>query len=143
LGIAITAYGVLSRGLISGHFTAERAVSGADYRAHSPRFQGDNLARNLALVETLRLVAESRGMTVAQAAIAWVLAQGSDIIPVIGARRRDRLAEALGALALTLSPGDIAQIEQAMPADAARGDRYPAVQMAHLDSERGRTVQPH
>ena len=143
LGIAITAYGVLSRGLISGHFAADRPMATTDYRAHSPRFQGDNLARNLALVEALRVVAVSKGMTVAQAAIAWVLAQGADIFPVIGARRRDRLAEALGALAFSLSADDVAQIEQAMPADAALGDRYPAMQMAHLDSERGRSARAH
>ncbi len=143
LGIAITAYGVLSRGLISGHFAADRAVARGDFRAHAPRFQGENLARNLALVEALRVVAVSKGMTVAQAAIAWVLAQGADIIPVIGARRRDRLAEALGALAVSLSADDIAQIELAMPASAAQGERYAAMQMAHLDSERGGSAHAH
>jgi aryl-alcohol dehydrogenase-like predicted oxidoreductase len=136
LGIGITAYGVLSRGLISGHWTAP-AAGAADFRAHSPRFQGENLAVNLALVEALRAVAEARGVTVAQIAIAWVLAQGADIVPLIGARRPDRLAEALGALNVTLTAEDLMAIERAAPRGAAAGDRYAAAQMAMLDSERG------
>lgn len=134
LGVGVTAYGVLSRGLISGHWSKDR--SGApDYRSFSPRFQGENLDRNLALVEALRAVAEAKGATVAQAAIAWVLAQGADIVPLIGARRRDRLAEALGALSLDLTPTDLAEIAAAVPAEDVAGARYPALQMAHLDSE--------
>ncbi len=136
LGIAVTAYGVLSRGLISGHWHKD-ALTPADFRGHSPRFQGENLDRNLALVEALRAVAAAKGATVAQVAIAWVMAQGSDIIPVIGARRRDRLAEALGALDLTLDPASLIAIEQAVPHGAAAGDRYPEAAMAALDSERG------
>ncbi|MFL6111477.1 MAG: aldo/keto reductase [Catenulispora sp.] len=135
LGIGITAYGVLSRGLISGHWTRDSAGA-ADFRAHSPRFQGDNLDHNLALVDTLRAIAERQGVTVAQLAIAWVAAQGSDIVPLVGARRRDRLAESLGSLAVTLTAGDLAEIAKAVPADAAAGDRYDAGQMAHLDSEK-------
>ena len=100
LGIGITAYGVLSRGLISGHWSKGRQGE-KDFRAHSPRFQGDNLDRNLALVEALRKVAEAKGVSVAQIAIAWVAAQGDDIVPLVGARRRDRLSEALGALEVT------------------------------------------
>ncbi|MGG5820349.1 aldo/keto reductase [Falsiroseomonas sp. HW251] len=134
LGIGITAYGVLSRGLISGHFAAPAGPR--DFRAHSPRFQGENLARNLALVEALRGVAASRGATVAQVAIAWVAAQGADIVPLVGARRRDRLAEALGALPLRLTPADLAAIEAAVPKGAAAGSRYAEAQMATLDSER-------
>ncbi|WP_374469072.1 aldo/keto reductase [Phenylobacterium sp.] len=134
LGIAITAYGVLSRGLLGGHM---RAVSGAtDFRAHAPRFQGENLAKNLAITEALRAVAAARGLTPAQAAIAWVAAQGRDIVPLVGARRRERLAEALGALDAPLTPEDLAALEQAAPAEAVAGDRYPAPQMAMLDSER-------
>jgi len=136
LGLGITAYGVLSRGLISGHWQAQPLAAG-DFRAHSPRFQGENLATNLALVDALRRVAEARGVTVAQIAIAWVLAQGTDIVPLIGARRPERLAEALGALPVTLTPQDLAAIEQAAPKGAAAGDRYAAAQMAMLDSERG------
>jgi aryl-alcohol dehydrogenase-like predicted oxidoreductase len=135
LGIAITAYGVLSRGLISGHWTKSQATAG-DFRAHSPRFQGENLDKNLALVEALRTVAQARGATVAQIAIAWVLAQGTDVFPVIGARRTDRLAEALGAMDLVLSAADLAAIEAAAPKGAAAGDRYAAAQMTMLDSER-------
>ncbi|WP_405961170.1 aldo/keto reductase [Streptomyces sp. NBC_00024] len=140
LGIAVTAYGVLSRGLISGHFARDRRLAANDFRAFSPRFQGDNLQRNLDLVEALRKVAEQKGVSVAQIAIAWVLSQGprhdTTVVPLVGARRRDRLAEALGALEVTLDVADLAAIEDAVPADAAAGDRYPAAQMAHLDSER-------
>jgi aryl-alcohol dehydrogenase-like predicted oxidoreductase len=136
LGIGITAYGVLSRGLLSGHWTPDRETSAQDFRAHSPRFQGENLQRNLALVEVLRSVAGAKGATVAQAAIAWVLSRGEDIVPLVGARRRDRLSEALGALELDLSADDLSAIEQAVPTDAVAGTRYAAEQMAFLDSER-------
>jgi aryl-alcohol dehydrogenase-like predicted oxidoreductase len=136
LGIGVTAYGVLSRGLISGHWAKGQAGQG-DFRAHSPRFQEGNLDRNLALVDALRAIAGAKGVTVAQIAIAWVSAQGRDIVPVIGARRRDRLAEALGSLDVALTPEDLAAIEAAVPKDAAAGERYAAAQMAALDSERG------
>ncbi|MFJ8827069.1 aldo/keto reductase [Streptomyces sp. NPDC102467] len=140
LGIGITAYGVLSRGLISGHFTRDRTLAANDFRGMSPRFQGENLQHNLDLVDRLRKIAEQQGVSVAQIAIAWVLAQGArhenDIVPLVGARTRDRLAEALGALDVTLTAADLAAIEEAVPADAAAGERYPAAQMAHLDSER-------
>jgi aryl-alcohol dehydrogenase-like predicted oxidoreductase len=134
LGIGITAYGVLSRGLLSGHWTPDRDLAGNDFRAHSPRFQGENLERNLQLVEALRAVAEGAGATVAQVAIAWVLSRGEDIVPLVGARRRERLTEALGAL--DLAGLDFARVEAAVPAGAAAGDRYAAPQMAMLDSER-------
>ncbi len=141
LGIGITAYGVLSRGLISGHWSKDRIRPGArDFRAHAPRFQGENVDRNLALVETLRAIAEQRGVSVAQLAIAWVASRGDDIVPLVGARRRDRLAEALGALDVKLSADDLAAIEAAVPAGAAAGDRYNAQQMVFLDSERGRAA---
>ncbi|QOV46558.1 aldo/keto reductase [Streptomyces chromofuscus] len=136
LGIGVTAYGVLSRGLISGHFTADRQLAANDFRALSPRFQGENLRHNLNLVEALRKVAEEKGVSVAQIAIAWVLSRGEDIVPLVGARRRDRLTEALGALDVRLDEADLRAIEEAVPADAAAGDRYPTQQMAHLDSER-------
>ena len=135
LGIGITAYGVLSRGLISGHWQKEKAGKG-DFRAFSPRFQGENVDKNLALVEALRKVADAKGATVAQIAIAWVAAQGKDIVPLVGARARERLKESLGALELTLTPKDLADIEAAIPRGAASGERYPAQAMAHLDSER-------
>ena len=140
LGIGVTAYGVLSRGLLSGHWSRERSAASRDFRSASPRFQGENVERNLALVEALRAVASDKGATVAQLAVAWVLSRGSDIVPLIGARRRDQLADGLAALALDLSPDDIARIEQAVPSGAAAGERYPAMQMAHLDSEPRRTA---
>jgi len=136
LGIDITAYGVLSRGLISGHWTKDAAVGGKDFRALSPRFQGENLATNLALVEKLREVARTIGASVAQVAIAWVAAQGEDIIPLIGARRRDRLTEALGALPLELTAEQLAALTEAVPAHSAAGGRYPAAALDHLDSEK-------
>lgn len=133
LGIGVTAYGVLSRGLISGHWSKD-SVSG--FRAASPRFQDGNVDRNLALVERLREVASEIGVSVAQVAIAWVAAQGDDIVPLVGARRRDRLTEALGALDVKLTPAQLAAIEKAMPASEVAGARYPDAQMHHLDSEK-------
>ena len=138
LGIGITAYGVLSRGLISGHWSKARAGDG-DFRSISPRFRGENLETNLALVEQLRSVAGEIGASVAQVAIAWVAAQGKDIVPLVGARRRDRLAEALGALDVSLSSENLASLTRAVPANAAVGDRYPAAELLHMDSEKGRS----
>ncbi len=136
LGVAVTAYGVLSRGLISGHWTPGQQRQG-DFRGMSPRFQPGAVEHNLALVEALRGIAEARGVTVAQIAIAWVAQQGQDIVPIIGARRPNRLAEALGALQLVLTPDDLAAIERAVPKGSGVGDRYNSHQMAALDSERG------
>jgi aryl-alcohol dehydrogenase-like predicted oxidoreductase len=136
LGIEVTAYGVLSRGLISGHWSADRSTEPGDFRAHSPRFQAGNVERNLALVDALREVADDLGASVAQVAIAWVLARGEDIVPLIGARTRERLTEALGALDLELDAAALDRIESAVPRDAAAGERYAAPQMAMLDSER-------
>jgi pyridoxine 4-dehydrogenase len=137
LGIGITAYGVLSRGLISGHWSKARQGD-KDFRSlASPRFQGDNLDANLALVERLRALAQELGASVAQLAIAWVAAQGADIVPLVGARRRDRLQEALGALDFSLKSEDLARLEAIVPPDAAAGPRYNPAQMAHLDSEMG------
>ena len=136
LGIAVTAYGVLSRGLLSGHWSKERDTGPADFRSHAPRFSGENLERNLELVEALRGIAEAKDAAVSQVAIAWVLSRGDDVVPLVGARRRDRLEEALGALELELSEEDLAAIEAAVPAGAAAGERYDDQQMAILDSER-------
>jgi aryl-alcohol dehydrogenase-like predicted oxidoreductase len=136
LGIGITAYGVLSRGLISGHWSADRPIAATDFRQHSPRFRGENLEHNLSLVERVRSVADQKGATVAQVAIAWVLAKGDDIVPLVGARRKDRLEEALAALEVELTESDISMLEQAVPAGAAAGERYPEGGMASLDSER-------
>ena len=136
LGVGITAYGVLSRGLLSGHWSKDRTVGPGDFRAWSPRFRGENLDRNLALVEALRAIAAERGTTVVPVAIAWVLSRGEDVVPLVGARRRERLTEALGALAIDLHADDLARIERAIPRGAAAGARYPDAAMAHLDSER-------
>jgi aryl-alcohol dehydrogenase-like predicted oxidoreductase len=130
LGIGLTAYGVLSRGLLSGHWAPGRD---GDHRNHSPRFSGENAAHNLTLVDALRRVAEAKGCTVAQLAIAWVAAQGERIVPLIGARTRARLAEALPAISLELTGNDVAEIEKAVPAGSARGDRYPTAFMAALE----------
>jgi aryl-alcohol dehydrogenase-like predicted oxidoreductase len=132
LGIGVTAYGVLSRGLLAGS-----APSGpGDFRAHFPRFTPDNLARNQQLVATLADLAAEKGVSAAQLAIAWVLAKGESIVPVIGARTPAQLAESLGALSISLSPGDLTRIEAAIPASGVAGDRYAAPQMQMLDSER-------
>jgi len=135
LGIGITAYGVLSRGLISGHWDPGQKAQG-DFRNAAPRFQQGNVEANLQLVDALRKVAQGLDASVAQVAIAWVLAQGKDIVPLIGARRRDRLQEAIGALALRLGDADLAAIGRAVPKGAAQGGRYAPAQLAHLDSER-------
>jgi aryl-alcohol dehydrogenase-like predicted oxidoreductase len=138
-GIGLTAYGVLSRGLLRGQWSKERArgLSAHDFRASAPRFTGENLEHNLALVEALRSHAEAKGATVAQLAIAWALSRGDDVVPLVGARTRTRLTEALGALELELSTDDLAGIERTIPAGAAAGQRYDGRQMAILDSERG------
>jgi aryl-alcohol dehydrogenase-like predicted oxidoreductase len=134
LGIGVTAYGVLSRGLLSGHWSKERQAR--DFRGILPRFQGENLDRNLALVEALRTFARSKGATVAQVAIAWVLSRGSDVVPLVGARRVEQLAEAIGAEHLALTLDDLAKVEQVVPPNAAAGGRYDEHGMRALDSER-------
>ena len=135
LGIGITAYGVLSRGLIGGHWSPQAAQAG-DFRAHSPRFQPGNVERNLALVESLRALAAARGLSTAQLAIAWVATQGADIVPLIGARRRVQLHEALAAQGQRLDAETLAALARAVPRDAIAGTRYAPAQMALLDSER-------
>lgn len=132
-GIAVTAYGVLSRGLLSP--ATARPAGPADPRTRFPRFREQNLAQNLRLVAALEQIAAERGATAAQLAVAWVLARGSDIIPLIGTKCRDRLAEALGALELSLTADELAAIETAVPASAVAGDRYDEHGMAILDSE--------
>lgn len=132
LGIGLTAYGVLSRGLISGHWRPGDGSGPGDFRLHSPRFAAGNLEHNLALVEALRAVAAAKGHSVAQVAIAWVAAQGVDIVPLVGARTRERLGEALGALDVTLTDDDLDAIEKAVPPGAAVGDRYPTAMMHAL-----------
>lgn len=132
LGVSATLYGVLSRGLLGG-----KAPSGArDYRAHLPRFAPENRMQNEAIVDRLRAFAQGRGATPSQIAIAWVLARQPTFVPVIGARTREQLRNALEALASPMGAQDVAELESLIPADAIVGTRYPAAQMAHLDSER-------
>jgi aryl-alcohol dehydrogenase-like predicted oxidoreductase len=134
LGIGVTAYGILARGLLSA---ATAPVPGAaDPRGRFPRFQGDNLRRNLALLAALEKIGRDRGVTAAQLAIAWAASRGDDIIPLLGTRRTGRLAEAVAALELTLTPAELAAIESAVPADQVAGERYEPGGMAALDSEK-------
>jgi aryl-alcohol dehydrogenase-like predicted oxidoreductase len=132
LEIGVTAYGVLSRGLLSG----SRPKAASDFRAHLPRFSGENLARNQRLVDTLRRLAGEKGATPSQLAIAWVLAKGPGLVPLIGARTRTQLAESLGALRVPLTPADLDRIEADLPPSAVAGTRYAEPQMRRLDSER-------
>jgi aryl-alcohol dehydrogenase-like predicted oxidoreductase len=132
LGIGVTAYGVLSRGLLAG----SRPTGKTDFRAYLPRFTGENRERNQRLVDTLKRIAAEKDATASQLAIAWVLAKGKAIVPVIGARTRTQLEESLGALRVHLSPADLARIEEAIPPAAVAGTRYDAHQMKILDSER-------
>ena len=134
LGVGVSAYGVLSRGLLSEAAADGETLGG--FRSHLPRFRGENLRHNLGLVGALRTIATERGITVPQLAIAWALARGDDVVPLVGTRRRGRLTEALGAVDVALSPEELARIEQAVPPDAARGGRYAPEQMVMLDSER-------
>ncbi len=136
LGIGITAYGVLSRGLLSG----SKPSAPNDLRAHFPRFMGENLQRNKSLVETLKRIAKEHNVTGTQLAIAWVLQQGGDIVPLLGSRTREQLREAIGSLRLNLSPEELKRIAEAVPAESVAGTRYDARQMAMLDSERAATA---
>jgi aryl-alcohol dehydrogenase-like predicted oxidoreductase len=135
LGIGVTVYGVLSRGLISGHWSKDRDVN-RDFRGSAPRFQSGNVEKNLELVEKLREIADRKSVSVAQLAIAWVLAKGEDIVPLVGSRTRAQLTESLGALNVRLSAADLTEIEDAIPAVAVAGERYNAAGMSTLDSER-------
>jgi aryl-alcohol dehydrogenase-like predicted oxidoreductase len=136
LGISITAYGVLGRGLLGGHWSQDRQLDASDYRAHIPRYQAANLEHNLRLVDALARTAPLPSVTPAQLAVAWVLSQGEDIVPVVGARTRDRLEEALGAPHIHLGSDDLARIEQAVPRGSAAGERDIPASAAALDSER-------
>jgi aryl-alcohol dehydrogenase-like predicted oxidoreductase len=131
LGIGVTAYGVLSRGLLSG---SKPAVQG-DFRAHLPRFSGENFSQNEKLIDRLKQMAAERGLKPAQLAIAWVLAKGRRIIPVVGARTRAQLLESLAALRVKLTESELARIEESIPASDIAGTRYAEPQMRMLDSE--------
>jgi aryl-alcohol dehydrogenase-like predicted oxidoreductase len=132
LGIGVTAYGVLSRGLLSG----SRPGAKGDFRAHLPRFAGANFEQNTALLKSFAAIAQEKGVTPSQLAIAWVLARGRQIIPLIGARTRTQLTEALGAISIQLSAEDLARIDKAVPHHEVVGTRYDEGQMRMLDSER-------
>ena len=132
LGIALTAYGILSRGLLSN----SQPGSAGDFRAHLPRFTGANLEKNRQVVDALASFAAARGVNAAQIAIAWVLHQGADIVPILGARKRTQLADCLAAVDLKLDSGDRAQLAAIAGPDAIAGTRYDTAQMNMLDSER-------
>jgi aryl-alcohol dehydrogenase-like predicted oxidoreductase len=132
LGIAATVYGVLSRGLLSG----SKPTSVGDYRAHLPRFTGENGIRNQRLVDELRRIADEKAVTTTQLAIAWVMAKGSFLFPTIGARTRKQLDESLAALSIELTEQEVRRLETAVPAEEVAGSRYQEAQMKGLDSER-------
>ncbi|HSK01855.1 MAG TPA: aldo/keto reductase [Kofleriaceae bacterium] len=132
LGIGVTAYGVLSRGLL----TRSRPASPADFRAHLPRFAGDNGKENERLVAALEQLAAERRVSPAQLAIAWARSKGPRIVPLVGARSRRQLEDSLGALAIALTPAELARLEEAVPASAVAGTRYQEHLMQFLDSER-------
>ena len=135
LGIGVTAYGVLSRGLLSGSTPTLQH----DLRAYLPRFSGENRERNQRLIDALQKLAAERGVSASQLAIAWVLTKGATLVPVIGARTQAQLTESLGALQVTLTPAELARIEEAIPPSAVAGNRYDEHQMRILDSERSAT----
>jgi aryl-alcohol dehydrogenase-like predicted oxidoreductase len=136
LGIPITAYGVLSRGLLSDRFDPGRPLEPGDIRGRFPRMTGENAERNLELVQRLRSIAAAREASVQEVAFAWVRSRGDDIVPLIGARRRDQLEQALAGLKLALTRSELEEIERTVPAGSVAGTRYGQAQMAHLDSER-------
>ena len=133
LGIGFVPYSPLGRGFLTGQIKRFEDFAPDDYRRIQPRFQGENFAKNLALVERVRQLAVAKGCTPGQLALAWVLAQGDDIVPIPGTRRSRNLDENLGALALHLTAGELAGINAIFPTGAAAGTRYPAGMMALLD----------
>jgi aryl-alcohol dehydrogenase-like predicted oxidoreductase len=135
LGIALVAYGVLSRGLLSD--SAEASKDAGEIRTRMPRFSAESFPRNLALVQALAAIAREKNASTAQLAFAWVRSRGEDVVPLVGARRRDQLREALGALDVTLTKADLARIAQAVPPEAVAGTRYLPAVLAHIDSESG------
>jgi aryl-alcohol dehydrogenase-like predicted oxidoreductase len=133
LGIGLVAYSPLGRGFLPGQITSPDDLGEDDYRRHHPRFSGENFARNLDLVDRVRQLAADKGVTPSQLAIAWVLAQGTDIVPIPGTKRRSYLEENAGALDVRLTPQDLAAIEEVAPRKAVAGDRYPPDQMARVN----------
>jgi aryl-alcohol dehydrogenase-like predicted oxidoreductase len=135
LGIALVAYGVLSRGLISDG--AQASKDAGEIRTRMPRFSAENFPRNMALVQALAAIAREKNASTAQLAFAWMRSRGDDVVPLVGARRRDQLSEALGAIEVTLTPADLARIAQAVPPEAVAGTRYLPAVLGHMDSEQG------
>ncbi|MDE1958943.1 MAG: aldo/keto reductase [Xanthomonadaceae bacterium] len=133
LGVGFVAYSPLGRGFLTGAFSSPDDFAADDYRRHSPRFQGENFARNLQLVAQVRRLAAARGCTPGQLALAWVLAQGEDIVPIPGTKRRRYLEDNLGALDVRLDAGERAALDAAFPRDAAAGLRYPAAMMGAVN----------
>jgi aryl-alcohol dehydrogenase-like predicted oxidoreductase len=125
LGIGFVAYSPLGRGFLTGAIRSPDDFGPDDRRASFPRFQAENFARNLELVEVVRQLAEEKGCTPAQLALAWVLAQGEDVVPIPGTKRRRYLEENVGAVDVVLDEGDLQRLEEAFPVGAAAGDRYP------------------
>ncbi len=124
LGIGFVAYSPLGRGFLTGRFRRPEDIPEGDWRRHHPRFQGENFQRNLALVERIREMATARGVTPAQLALAWVLAQGDDIVPIPGTKRREYLEQNVAALAVRLAPEDLARLNEIAPKGVAAGPRY-------------------
>ncbi|MCD7100390.1 aldo/keto reductase [Stenotrophomonas sp. MMGLT7] len=133
LGIGFVPYSPLGRGFLTGAIASPEDFDADDYRRHSPRFQGENFARNLQLVEQVRELAAAKGITAGQLALAWVLAQGQDLVPIPGTKRIRYLEENLGALDVTLDAADLARIDAVFPSGAAAGTRYPEAMMSHVD----------
>ena len=133
LGIGFVPYSPLGRGFLTGQIQKPEDLAADDYRRNSPRFQGENFQKNLALVSEIAAIAASKKCTPAQLALAWVLAQGNDIVPIPGTKRRNYLDENLGALDVVLGKQDLARIDRALPQGAAAGGRYPEASMAALN----------
>jgi aryl-alcohol dehydrogenase-like predicted oxidoreductase len=133
LGVGFVPYSPLGRGFLTGEIKSPDDFAADDYRRMSPRFQGENFARNLKLVDKIRAIAAARGVTASQLALAWVLAQGDDIVPIPGTKRVKYLQENAAAVDITLSPAELNEIGAIFPADAAAGDRYPQAMMASLN----------
>ena len=133
LGIGFVPYSPLGRGFLAGLFKTPSDFAPDDYRQHSPRFQGENFRKNLELVERIKAIAAEKGATASQLALAWVLAQGDDLAPIPGTKRRSYLEENVGALDLTLTPEDLRRIDEVAPKGVASGDRYPASMMSAVN----------
>ena len=129
LGIGFVPYSPLGRGFLTGQIKRHEDFAADDQRRNQPRFQGENFARNLELVRRISEIAARKHCTPGQLALAWVLAQGADLVPIPGTRRRRNLDENLAALEVTLNPAELAEIETIFPADAVAGPRYPAQMM--------------